>query len=354
MKKKTPPKKSSSLFKKVIIVFIIISFLGGLLTAYNYYRKIFQSNVAQYKDQKEYLYIPTNATFDDVLGIIKQQKLVINIESFAFTADLMDYTQKVKAGKYRLKSGMNNRQLVGLLKSGMQEPVKLTFNGIRLQKEFADYVDEKLEFKSSELNKILDDKEYLDSFNLTPKTAYTMFIPNTYELYWNTDALTFFKKMNKEYEKFWTEEREKKAANLKMTRAEVSILASIVNQETNKKDEMSTVAGVYLNRLARDMKLEADPTVIFAVGDFTIKRVKGKMMSYDSPYNTYFYKGLPPGPISMPSVNAVDAVLNYKKHNYIYFCAKEDFSGYHNFAENFNQHLVNARKFQKALNERGI
>ncbi len=353
MKKKSSVKKSS-LFKKVLIVFAILLLIGGLLTGYNYYRKIFQSNVAKYKDQKEYLYIPTGATFDDLLNIIKQQELLINTENFAFTAELMDYNQRVKPGKYKLKEGMNNRQLVGLLKSGMQEPVKLTFNGIRLQKEFTEILDEKLEFKAAELNAILNDKDYLATYNLTPKTAYTMFIPNTYELYWNTDAETFFKKMNKEYEKFWNEERDKKAEELKMTRAEVTILASIVNQETNKKDEMPTVAGVYLNRLSRDMKLEADPTVIFAVGDFSIKRVRGKMMSYDSPYNTYFYKGLPPGPITMPSTTAIDAVLNRKKHSYIYFCAKEDFSGYHNFAENFNQHLVNARKFQKALDQRGI
>ena len=353
MKKKSSVKKSS-LFKKVLIVFAILLLIGGLLTGYNYYRKIFQSNVAKYKDQKEYLYIPTGATFDDLLNIIKQQELLINTESFAFTAELMDYNQRVKPGKYKLKEGMNNRQLVGLLKSGMQEPVKLTFNGIRLQKEFTEILDEKLEFKAAELNAILNDKDYLATYNLTPKTAYTMFIPNTYELYWNTDAETFFKKMNKEYEKFWNEERDKKAEELKMTRAEVTILASIVNQETNKKDEMPTVAGVYLNRLFRDMKLEADPTVIFAVGDFTIKRVRGKMMSYDSPYNTYFYKGLPPGPITMPSTTAIDAVLNRQSHNYIFMCAKEDFSGYHNFAENFNQHLVNARKFQRALDQRGI
>jgi UPF0755 protein len=181
-----------------------------------------------------------------------------------------------------------------------------------------------------------------------------MFLPNTYQMYWNTTAKSFFERMNKEYEKFWTPERKQKAAELNLTPIQVSILASIVDAEALHDDEMPTIAGLYLNRLKRGIKLEADPTVIYATGDFTIKRVLNRYLSTPSPYNTYRVTGLPPGPIMMPSVAAVKAVLNYKQHNYIYMCAKEDFSGYHNFATNVAEHQANARRFQQALNERGI
>jgi UPF0755 protein len=181
-----------------------------------------------------------------------------------------------------------------------------------------------------------------------------MFMPNTYQLYWNTSAQQFFERMHKEYEKFWTDARKQQAAAINLTPIQVSILASVVDAEALHDDEMPTIAGLYLNRLKRGIKMEADPTVIYATGDFTIKRVLNKYLNIPSPYNTYRVTGLPPGPIMMPSVNAVKAVLNYKQHNYIYMCAKEDFSGYHNFADNVADHMANARRFQQALNERGI
>ncbi|OQA02251.1 MAG: putative aminodeoxychorismate lyase [Bacteroidetes bacterium ADurb.Bin408] len=181
-----------------------------------------------------------------------------------------------------------------------------------------------------------------------------MFLPNTYEFYWNTSAEQFMERMHKEYIKFWNAERVDKASAMSLSTADVSILASIVKSETNKADEMSRIAGVYINRLNRGMPLQADPTVIYAWGDFTIKRLLLKHLDIDSPYNTYKNTGLPPGPITLPEGHVIDKVLDYEKHNYLYFCAKEDLSGYHVFANNYNDHQANARRYQKALNKLNI
>ncbi|MDP2160812.1 MAG: endolytic transglycosylase MltG, partial [Flavobacterium sp.] len=210
-------------------------------------------------------------------------------------------------------------------------------------------------FDSASLSSLLNDEEFTAKYGFTPITVKSVFIPNTYQYYWNTSAEDFFERQYREYTKFWNEERLEKAKNIGLTPIQVSILASIVDQETNMVDEMPTVAGVYMNRLKRGQKLEADPTVIFAFGDFTVRRVRGNaMLNNPSLYNTYRHTGLPPGPICIPGPKEIDAVLNYEKHDYIYFCAKDDFSGYHAFAVTYSQHLQNARRFQKALNERNI
>ena len=201
---------------------------------------------------------------------------------------------------------------------------------------------------------MLDSIDLVRQYGFDEETIFCMFIPNTYELYWNTSKEKFFERMQKEYVKFWNTERLAQAKAIGLSPVQVSILASIVDQEALLNREMVRIAGVYMNRLNRGIKLEADPTVIFANGDFTVKRVLYKLLQKDSPYNTYKYNGLPPGPICMPSVAAIDAVLHFEKHNYIYFCAKEDFSGLHNFASNVTEHQMNARKFQQALNNRGI
>jgi UPF0755 protein len=201
---------------------------------------------------------------------------------------------------------------------------------------------------------MLSSYDFASKYGFNEQTIMTMFIPNTYEFYWNTSADEFFERMADEYKKFWTDERKQKAKNIGLSQSEVSILASIVELETQKKDERPTVAGVYINRLKKKMLLQADPTVVFALGDFTINRVLKIHLETDSPYNTYKYSGLPPGPIYLPSISSIDAVLNFENHDYIYFCAKEDFSGYHNFAKTLAQHNENARKFQQALNKRKI
>jgi UPF0755 protein len=225
---------------------------------------------------------------------------------------------------------------------------------VRLKTTLAGMISKKLESDSASISKLLDSADFVKKYGFNTENVYTMFIPNSYELYWNTSAEKFFERMHSEYQKFWNADRKAKAEQIGFTPIEVSILAAIVDGEALHDQEMPVIAGLYMNRIKRGMRLEADPTVIFAAQDFTIRRVLNKHLRIDSPYNTYLKAGLPPGPISMPSIKAIDAVLNYETHNYLYMCAKEDFSGYHNFASTFSAHLINARKFQQALNERNI
>jgi UPF0755 protein len=344
-------KTSSGILKKFIIALVIIIILALGFTGFFYYLRYFGPNVT---DKQEYLYIHTGATFNDVYKTIKDEQIVKDTTTFSWAAQNMNYVNRVKPGKYRLKSGMSNRRLINMLASGTQEPITLSFHNLRLKEDFAGLVSKKIEPDSTAIINLLDSSKFVEKYGFTPDNVYCMFIPNTYQLYWNTSPEKFFKRMYANYEKFWTPEKKQQAATINLSPVQVSILASIVDAEALHDDEMPTVAGLYLNRLKKGMKLEADPTIIFAIHDFTIKRVLNKYLSFNSPYNTYLHTGLPPGPIMMPSVNALNAVLNYKKSGYIYMCAKEDFSGYHNFATNMADHLVNARKFQHALNERNI
>lgn len=333
---------------------LAVVLLAALGVGFFFYIKLLKPNTGKF-EEKAYLYIPTGGTFKNVVDSLEKNQLLNNIESFKWSADFMKYNDtNIKAGRYRINKGMNNRAIINRLKSGNQEAVRLTFNNIRTKAQFAGYIGRKLEIDSVKFLEMLNDEQFVGKFGFNKETVFTVFIPNTYELFWNTNQQKFFSRMYDEHQKFWNADRKKKAEELGMTPEKVSTLASIVYWETKKPDEMPVVAGVYLNRLNKGMKLEADPTVIFAEGDFSIKRVRGKMMANPSPYNTYVHTGLPPGPISMPSVTAIDAVLNHEHHNYLYFCAKDDFSGYHAFAETLEQHLANAKRFQKALNERGI
>lgn len=339
-------------FKKKIsiaisVLFIII--LGG--TVLNYYLKYFKPNI---NGKAEYIFIKTGSNFDDVYATLKSEHILRDTLSFLEAAKNMEYTGKIKPGRYRVTEGMNNRSIINMLKAGNQEAVKISFQNVRLKHTLAGMVSKKLECDSASISQLLDSAEYVQKFGFTTDNVYTMFIPNSYEIYWNTDAENFFTRMHDEYTKFWNEDRKSKAKEINLKPTEVGILASIVDAEALNDKEMPKIAGLYMNRLIKGMRLEADPTVIFAANDFTIRRVLNKHLRINSPYNTYMNQGLPPGPISMPSINAIDAVLNYEKHDYIYMCAKEDFSGYHNYASNLSQHLVNAKKFQEALNERNI
>ncbi|MDB5144261.1 MAG: mltG [Mucilaginibacter sp.] len=345
-------KTSSGTFKKkfiIALVLIIIISLG--LTGAFYYLRYFGPNVT---DKQEYLFIHTGATYPDVYKIIRDEQIVKDTTSFNWAAQNMKYVNRVKPGRYRLKNGMSNRRLINMLASGAQEPVTLAFHNLRLKEEFAGFVSKKIEPDSAAIISLLDSSKFVEQYGFTTDNVYAMFIPNTYQLYWNTSPEKFFKRMYANYENFWTPERKQRAAEINLSPVQVSVLASIVDAEALHDDEMPTIAGLYLNRLKKGMKLESDPTVIFAKNDFTIKRVLNRYLSYNSPYNTYLHTGLPPGPIMMPSVNAINSVLDYKKSDYIYMCAKADFSGYHAFATNVADHLVNARKFQQALNERNI
>lgn len=338
--------------KKRIYIILIVCLVLMLGTATNFSLKLFRSNTNRQFDQG-YLYIPTGSNLDDVVAIIKAQHILNNTESFKWVASKMNF-KNIKPGKYKITKGLSNIELVRLLRSGKQEPIKLTFQNIRLKTDFAGYIGKNFEIDSLAFLNMLDSIDLVRQYGFDEETIFCMFIPNTYEMYWNTSKEKFFERMQKEYVKFWHTERIAQAKAIGLSPVQVSILASIVDQEALLNREMVRIAGVYMNRLNRGIKLEADPTVIFANGDFTVKRVLYKLLQKDSPYNTYKYIGLPPGPICMPSVAAIDAVLHFEKHNYIYFCAKEDFSGLHNFASNVTEHQMNARKFQQALNNRGI
>lgn len=328
--------------------------LSGLITAYVFYSRIYQPNVVFEFEEEVYVYIPSGATFEDVQRILTDKGVVRNTSSFRWVAEQKSYTTRIKSGRYLLENGMNNNELVNLLRSGRQTPVNVVFNNVRTKEQLAGKIAAQLELDSLELLFAMTDTAFLNPLELNAFTVSALFLPNTYEFYWNVSVADFLARMEAEHHHFWTESRKTKAQKLKLTPEEVTTLASIVEKETLKKDEQPTVAGLYLNRLKKGMKLQSDPTVIYALGDFTINRVLNKDLKVDSPYNTYKHKGLPPGPISVPSIRAIDAVLNHDKHNYLFMCAKEDFSGYHNFAKTGTQHLINARKYRRALNERGI
>ena len=278
----------------------------------------------------------------------------MNRKNFEWVADKKKLYELIKPGHYKITNGMRNLDLVNMLRSGSQVPVKVTFNNVRDIYQLAGRVGEQIEADSVDIANLMQDSIFLQKLGLTPATAGIIFLPNTYEFWWNTDAEAFVSRMFQEYVKFWNSDRLAKANALGFTKEKVITLASIVEKESTKNDEKPKIAGVYINRIKKGWRLQADPTLIYAWNDYTIKRVLNKHKQIDSPYNTYKYEGLPPGPICVPSIASIDAVLNYQKHNYIFFCAKEDFSGYHNFASTLRQHNNNARRFQRALNKRRI
>ena len=330
---------------------VLIVLVVGLFIGWKFYQ-IFLGNAVT--GNEKYLYIHTNDTYESVLRKIRTSNIVKDADQFDFVAKSMKYPNSVKAGRYKLEKGMSNRRLIGNLRGGYQEPVSLRFSNIRLKEDFAGFLGKNFEADSLQFISLLNNEVEAEKYGFTKDNFYAMFIPNTYQIYWNNSADKVLERLHEEYKKFWTNDRLDKAKQQNLTPIQVSILASIVRGEALHNDEMPMIAGLYLNRLKKGMLLQADPTVIYANNDFTIRRVLNKHLTIDNPYNTYRYKGLPPGPINMPSIVAIDAVLNPAQHNYIYMCAKEDFSGYHAFAETVAEHQINARKFQKALDERNI
>lgn len=343
-------RKKSNVLRNLLVV-------GGILFvsfSYYAYQIVYTPNIDT-KGKQTYIRIPKGATFEQVMDSVENEKVVIDELSFRFMAKLMDYPKLVKPGHYELTNGATNYQLISDLRAGRQSPVKLTFNNIRVKKDLTAKLSTDISASQTELDSLLQNEQYVKNLGFDTTTVITMFIPNTYELYWNTSARELMKRMKKEYDAFWTPAREAKAQAQGLSKSEVSTLASIVEAEQSvHPDERRRIAGVYLNRLKTGRPLQADPTVVYAAGDFSIRRVLNEHLRIDSPYNTYKYKGLPPGPINLPSITSIDAVLNPEKHQYIYFCAKEDFSGYHNFAVTETEHIRNARRYQRALNERNI
>lgn len=335
--------------KRYLIAVVAITVLMTSLTFY-FYQGFFSPNALIDKDEPAYVLIPRNATFKQVTDSLLQNNILNDVVTFSFIAKVSGYQDEIKPGRYKIEPKMNNRELVALLASGRQAPVRLTFNNIRTKEELAEKVTRNLEINPGDFYAILTDSSYIAKFDFEQETVMSMFIPNTYEVYWNVTAESLFDRMHKEYTKFWNEEREQRMTALNLNRKEVATLASIVQAETQQADERPRVAGVYLNRLETGMPLQADPTLVYAHQDFGLKRVLNVHKEIDSPYNTYKYAGLPPGPINLPDISAIDAVLQYEDHQYYYFCAKDDFSGYHAFAANYEEHLRNARRYQQALN----
>jgi UPF0755 protein len=314
---------------------------------------VFGPNTGDFKES-DFLYVRTGSTYKDIRASLKDGGFVKNIESFDVVANRANYPAMVKAGKYKISRGMSNYNIVRMLRNGKQVPVKLVINKLRTEQDLVNLVSKNLEADSTQLKALLDDNNFLDSFGLSDATAMAAIMPDTYEFWWNTDAKKAYGKIARYYMQYWTEERKQKAAQKGMSPAEIVTMASIVEEETNKHDEKGNIASVYINRIKSGMPLQADPTVKFAVNNFALRRIAGDMLRNPSPYNTYVHRGLPPGPICTPSKRSIEAVLNAPATDYIYFCAKEDFSGYHRFASNYNEHMQNARLYQKALNTRNI
>ncbi len=335
------------------LVLVILAPIFGYLA----FHKIFNSNnISLLSDEDPYIYIYENSSYEDVKLLIAEKSKIHSKTTFDWVAKILKYDKdaSVRSGRYQIENQMSNQKLIRNLRNGNQSPVNLTFNNIRTKEQLAGRLAQQLMPDSLEILSLLRDSAYQQKFGLDTLNAVSLFLPNTYEVFWNIKAEKLFDRMKREYDNFWTEENKRKAAAIPLTPLEVSVLASIVDGETNNVAEKPIVAGLYINRLRIGMPLQADPTVIFATGDFTIRRVLNKHLKMDSPYNTYKNRGLTPGPIRIPTISALEAVLNYDKNDYLYMCAKETFNGEHNFASNWATHLQNARKYQQALNERGV
>lgn len=348
-------KGKSSFLKKIIIAIVLILLIGGGIGGYYAYKTIYQSNVNLGNKKSEIIYIPTGSTFDDVIRILGENNILKNRSTFELLAEKKKYKNNVKPGKYRILAKMSNNALVNLLRAGIQEPIKINFNGLHTVDEFISRVGRRLEADSNALQQAIRDNGFLSKYGFNQDNVQALFIPDTYEFYWNTSVEQFFDRMAKEYKTFWNEERKQKAKSIGYSQTDVMTLASIVQgEQCCNNEEKKIIAGLYINRLNDKMPLQSDPTVIFALGDFTIQRVSYEDKNIDSPYNTYKITGLPPGPIGFAQQSSIDAVLNYEKNDYIYMCAKEDLKGLHYFAKTYEQHKVYAKKYHDALNARNI
>lgn len=337
--------------KNIYLVLIISVSVIAISTSFYFYQVFFSPNVLIDSDTSYTLKIKSNSTFKTISDQLYNDRVINDMLSFSFVSKVLDYQGSIKPGLYVIKPKQTNLQLVRQLRSGNQSPIRVTFNNVRTKEDLAEKITANMEIDQSQFLSLVLDSVYIRKYDFNEETVMSMFVPNTYEVWWNTSAEALFDRMYKEYQNFWTESRKQKATELGLSPQEVSTLASIVQAESQQKaDERPTIAGLYLNRLRIGMPLQADPTLVFAVGDFEIKRVLNVHKEIESPYNTYKNLGLPPGPINLPDIYSLDAVLNAENHSYLYMCAKDDFSGYHAFATNLGQHNANARRYQAALN----
>lgn len=354
--KKTKLKSNkNSQTKKRLINYIagtlLLLLAGGAVVTYFVYKKY---ALDSFTEKSFMLYVYPNSTVEEITDKLKEQVKEPEVNRFNRIARINHWEPGSKSGAYRIDPDMSAMEVYRMLARGLQTPVQFTFNNIRTKKQFAERVEQQLRMNSDSILPLLNDSVFCASYGFTPATIPALFIPDTYEIYWTISPRKFIDRMKKEYDSYWTEERRTKALAAGLTPDEVSTLASIVAEETNAVDEMGTIAGLYLNRLNKGMLLQADPTVKFALQNFELRRVTNDNLLIHSPYNTYRYAGLPPGPIRFASKTVLNAVLNHDNHDYLYMCAKEDFSGRHNFARTLSEHSRNAARYHQALNQRKI
>lgn len=337
--------------KSIIIIIVFVIGLGAILS-YNYYQKIFGESITE----DTVLFIYSSDSLVDVKT--KLEEYSKNPNTFLWVAARKEF-ERPKNGRYLLKKGMSNNDLVNMLRSGNQTPLEVSFNNQDNINKAVGRIAEQIETDSISLYNAFTDETFLSKNGFTIKSVLQILIPNTYEFYWTVSPEAFRDRMLKEYNRFWNDNRIKKAQKLNLSKNEVITLASIVQKETAKSEERPIVAGLYLNRLKRGMPLQADPTVIYTIKeqkgqDFIVRRVLNKDLKIQSPYNTYLNKGLPPSQIAMPDISSIDAVLNPANHNYLYMCADIENIGYHKFAKTLREHNKNAAKYQTWLSENGI
>lgn len=338
-------KKIISVSIAVLVILVIILYTG--------YDLVLAPNVRPISG-RAVIYIPDGAAYDQAMDSVNASLIMKNPGIFSWMAVRKNYPDLVKPGKYIIDKPLSYNALINILRGGRQSPVNITFSKIRTLNELAGKIGGQIEADSSELIDFFSDQENYAGDGFRKENVIAVFIPNTYEFFWNTTARKLYSRMLREYRKFWNDERIEKSEAIGLTPVEVSVLASIVDEEASKGDEKPRIAGVYLNRLKRGIPLQADPTVKFAVNDFTLNRILFKHLEVDSPYNTYKHSGLPPGPIGCPSIEGIDAVLNAEKHDFLYFAAKPDFSGYHNFSRTLAEHNRYATQYRRELNRRKI
>ncbi|MBQ5616500.1 MAG: endolytic transglycosylase MltG [Bacteroidaceae bacterium] len=336
----------TTLIVAIAVISCIFAFIG-----YSFY--IVKLRTIQ-TDKTEYLYITPNDNSATVAEKISDITGGSSTKGFELLARHNKFDSRKRSGRFAINNGDNMHAIYRRIVSNEQVPVKLVVPSTRTLEQLTGAISRQLMLDSLELSKFLTNPIYYKTIGYKEETLPALFIPNTYEVYWNIKPENLMTRLMKERRNFWNKERIAKAEKLNMTPEEVATLASIIDEETNSDEEKPIVAGMYINRLKRDMPLQADPTVKFAIGDPTRKRILKKDLETDSPYNTYRYKGLPPGPLRIPTIQAIESVLNYTKHNYLYMCAKEDFSGRHNFAKTLSEHNANARRYQQALNKLNI
>ncbi len=333
------PMRRKILLSVISLALLVMLFLGWALLG----------PATALRTDKYNLYIRTGMDFEQEMELLKKDQVLQSPWFFQWLARRMDYPANIKAGKYEIRKGMNLFRILRMLRNGRQTPVNLTITKFRTKEDISSFVGKRFECDSASFMQLLQSNDSLQQYGLDSNTVMTAILPNTYTLYWNTTASRIFRKLYAEYRSYWNPERRKRAQLIGLDPTTVYILASIIEEETNRQEDKGKIASVYLNRMAKGMKLGADPTVKYAMRNFELKRIYDKYLEVESPYNTYKYPGLPPGPICTPSQQTLEAVLDAPKTNYLYFVAKSDFSGYSNFSENFEQHMKYAHEYQHAL-----